>query len=1187
MSYQNINQYNFRRWYLKPLNEITDISLASDEKNYDEEVIFSPYLIANNDGERMPLKFDFSSSGTVSTTYFGDFDYDTIVSENYWNPKNIDLFTCGVKTELCNVGLTGIDNGLVKKFSGETIELNTGLYSGTTDKFSRYKYDRRFKMHPVTGFTTPETRIYNDNSYNYKVELKNDNNTVGDYISFSGGFYQGFYKVFGYDYEVLPERYNLGWTTEFLLRYRWTGDTDTGLNVRYPENKGMFYFYGARAENKFYHYAAGSPSSDTGYTRVTQYLNCLKTCECLISGYTGASCQYVYQQSGGTTTNCSCGQCPCNCTVSYEYPELDPLYDGVSNALALRLSGDTGSPRLCVKTYRITGGCETTGTCLTGITYTTGTSVTEWCSTRGIFDDCTGTTYSNEERWVQIDAVFERNTYLDDCDLEYKGGLDLLIVPEYLDTLENNSVALIEPPITQELVYDPAKVELVIMNERWLKEKDYRLGTLKFYVNGKLFLVVGGFEEIIPRPLNGWKETEIGVAYNISLGGGTQGLHDNLTVTGCAPSLSAMTYQQDPECLTTEILDLTSYSGLTTNIKLEEYFGGSFNGDISAFRMYAEPLNAGQIIHNFKILKNRYGLLDPFCLNCEDDPGPLPNTPTPSTTPTHTPTPSVTPAPSCDIDYEFITPTPTNTPSVTQTNIPICSKILFSYTGPANPLFEFTDCSGSTYQINGVTGWSGIYCGDYFSSVLLSGDGFYEYYDICEDQTPINPKIVPLGYSFDDINASCIETPTTYYQEYTESLSIGDHIYSDYSLDPSFYVVDGYYSDGTNVYIVTGGTGYINFIEPCIPPSATPTETPTQTPTQTQTVTPSQTYYYYFLLDCDATNNKIGKSIVPGLSGVYNVAPNTCYQIVGTDLGPSFDYDLDSSVLVVDCSDSLCLPATPTSTPTLTVTPTNSETPTNTPTLTPSVTITETETPTPTQTPTNTSTPSPTPPLGIVTDNLQFYVTAGDTDSYPGTGTTWTDLSPNSYTSTLVNGVGYSSASGGTLTFSGSQYVDTNQSLTAETFSVSAWFRTTAAGVKMIISKETTAGWPWNYRIWLNGGIIIGDVAQSGAANVSVNSANLYSDGNWYNVMFTRDDTTLRLYVNGVEVANVSDTLTGSIANSQEVWIGRSAYTAGGASPSGSYQFVGDISEVMVYNSVLSSAQVSQNFNATKTRFGL
>jgi hypothetical protein len=101
------------------------------------------------------------------------------------------------------------------------------------------------------------------------------------------------------------------------------------------------------------------------------------------------------------------------------------------------------------------------------------------------------------------------------------------------------------------------------------------------------------------------------------LGGGTQGLKDNLTFSGgCPETIDEIVYQQDPECLTTEDLTHTIYSGLTTHIKLEEIFGGNFIGDISAFRMYTEPLNASQIRHNFRILKNKYNLLDPNCLDC-------------------------------------------------------------------------------------------------------------------------------------------------------------------------------------------------------------------------------------------------------------------------------------------------------------------------------------------------------------------------------------------------------------------------------------------------------------------------------------------------------------------------------------------------------------------------------------------
>jgi surface protein len=683
MAYQNINQYNFRRFGLKPVNEVTDLSLASDEKSYDQEVIFSPLLIGEDDGNRMPFKFNFNSSGTtLCQTSACVFSADTIVSENYWNPTDTDPNFCPIVTNLCDVGLTGIDNGLVRNMSGETIQTTTGLYTNITDKFSRYKYDRRMKLHPITGFTTTQNRLWNDNSYTYNLSYTNVGGDIGYVATLNGGFFQGFYKLAGYDYQVFPERVNLGWTSEFVLRYRWTGNTDVGLNQRYPDNKGTFFYMGARAENKFYHYADGSPKQDSGYTRVTSGLTCMHTCGCASSANTSSQCLQVYQPSGGTITTCLCG-CPCECNTTAQYPEKDPLYDGVSNALSLRLSGDTGSPRLCVKTYRITGGCESTGTCLTGLTYTTGTSVTEWCSTRGIFDDCSGTTYPNVEHWVQIDAVFERYEWFDTCDLYDKGGLGLLVKDVYFATLEGRSVSLIEPPITREQPYDPASTEVVTFNNMWTEEQKYRLGTLKFYVNGKLFLVTENFEEIIPRLLNVEKEKQIGVAYNISVGGGTQGLHDNLTFSGgCPESLNDLKYQQDPECLTTHDLDNTIYSGLTTHIKLEEYFGGSMIGDISAFRMYTEPLNAAQIKHNFRILKDKYNLLNPDCLNCRIA------------------------IPANDLYYEIINVTPTPTPVaprgpfVSVWNISTNIELPYSPTGTYSGTINWGDgnFSANTYS---------------------------------------------------------------------------------------------------------------------------------------------------------------------------------------------------------------------------------------------------------------------------------------------------------------------------------------------------------------------------------------------------------------------------------------------------------------------------------------------------------
>jgi hypothetical protein len=223
----------------------------------------------------------------------------------------------------------------------------------------------------------------------------------------------------------------------------------------------------------------------------------------------------------------------------------------------------------------------------------------------------------------------------------------------------------------------------------------------------------------------------------------------------------------------------------------------------------------------------------------------------------------------------------------------------------------------------------------------------------------------------------------------------------------------------------------------------------------------------------------------------------------------------------------------------------------------------------------------------IVRSNLQLYLNAASSASYPGTGTTWTDLSPNAYSTTLIGAPAWNSTY---FNFDGTtEYVDTNQSLSAEEFSVGAWFRSSAAGIKMILSKETTAGWPWNYRIWLNGGQIVGDIAQSGASTRNINSSlTNYNNGSWYLVMYTRSTTTQTLYVNGTQINTAAGSFpSGTISNAQELWIGRSAFTQSGASPSGSYQYTGDIGQVFVYNRVLDSAEILQNYDATRSTYGL
>jgi hypothetical protein len=549
------------------------------------------------------------------------------VSLNYYNPDNVDL-NCLTASTVCDIGLTGIDNGLVPQMTGETINYTMGLFDGS-NKWDRYYYDRRQKLINITGYTNPPNERFSGNTKEtvydmFSVVL----GPAGYYNHLYGGFYQGFFKLFGYDYETFPNRTNEGWTVEMLLKARQEDQYaptsgQTTLNLTYPENTNTFFYFGTRAENKFYHHASGSPVSDSGYTRVTNVLDgCLQTCACSNTGVTNSRCVEVYEPLVYTAqhnTTCDCG---CNATTQVPNNDKDPLYDSMSNSFSLRLSGDPSNPKVCVKVLTFTGGCVTTGTCpTTGITYQTGYTITEHCSTNTIFNYCStdNPLFLNKEHWFLVDCVWERSTYYDTCDLYYRGGLGLISKTEYVDSLSQNTILLIQPPITHTGSTPAEQVEIVNLNERWLIERSDRLGSLKIFVNGKLLFVINGFEEVIPRALNTEKEKQLGVPFNISWGGGTQGLRESLTFTGCPTTLTGLTYIQDPEVMPNQTLSGTSLSALTTNILIEPTFGGSFDGAISQFRMYTEPLSVPEILHNFDILKPNFKLFDFRCPDCTDD----------------------------------------------------------------------------------------------------------------------------------------------------------------------------------------------------------------------------------------------------------------------------------------------------------------------------------------------------------------------------------------------------------------------------------------------------------------------------------------------------------------------------------------------------------------------------------------
>jgi hypothetical protein len=214
------------------------------------------------------------------------------------------------------------------------------------------------------------------------------------------------------------------------------------------------------------------------------------------------------------------------------------------------------------------------------------------------------------------------------------------------------------------------------------------------------------------------------------------------------------------------------------------------------------------------------------------------------------------------------------------------------------------------------------------------------------------------------------------------------------------------------------------------------------------------------------------------------------------------------------------------------------------------------------------------------TNGLVLNLDAGNTNSYPGTGTLWTDLSGNNNNGTLVNTPTFNSANGGSVVFDGvDEYVNCGNAsnLQITVGSVSAWVKTTTpgSGYRGIITKQNAWG------LFVHNGILATyDWNTPGIRSTGIN----ISDGTWKNVVMTFTQTTgtpsnnVIIYLNGNPVLT---TTVKHVNHTINVELGR-----GGSLYGGITQFLnGSISEAKIYNRVLTSTEALQNYNATKGRF--
>ena len=230
----------------------------------------------------------------------------------------------------------------------------------------------------------------------------------------------------------------------------------------------------------------------------------------------------------------------------------------------------------------------------------------------------------------------------------------------------------------------------------------------------------------------------------------------------------------------------------------------------------------------------------------------------------------------------------------------------------------------------------------------------------------------------------------------------------------------------------------------------------------------------------------------------------------------------------------------------------------------------------------------------IVRDGLVLYLDAKY--SYPGaTGTnpdvyTWYDMSGNENHGELKNGVGYNAANGGSLVFDGSNdYVLVNANTSSIPYgssprTVSIWFYTNTT------TWVDDANTLFFYGSGSTGSAFGIDTATYpimqiftwGGTGRDLYFNTTYSEVGWKNITVTYDGvTTILIYQNGVFI----QTFTLSAAcntTTSDVYIGaiNPIVLANGF-------FDAKISKVSVYNKSLSATEVSQNFDATRSRYGI
>lgn len=223
----------------------------------------------------------------------------------------------------------------------------------------------------------------------------------------------------------------------------------------------------------------------------------------------------------------------------------------------------------------------------------------------------------------------------------------------------------------------------------------------------------------------------------------------------------------------------------------------------------------------------------------------------------------------------------------------------------------------------------------------------------------------------------------------------------------------------------------------------------------------------------------------------------------------------------------------------------------------------------------------------MIQNGLVLALDAADRNSYISGSTTWTDISGNNNNGTLINGPTFSSANQGSIVFDGTNdycNLPTSAVPAGNEITITCWSKVNTQKESSIVSAQNSLGGreisihlPWA------DSIIYWDCGSGGGTYDRLTSSPLtiQQRTGWHNWALIKNATTgiMSIYIDGT-------VLTSGTGRTKPI-VPVSTCLIASLTNSAAYYYSGDISSMLFYNRALSSQEVLQNYNATKTRFGL